>query len=152
MSRKAAREHIFKIVYEIPFQSDEITLILDRYLRDFVEEPLEEEDMDFIKCEVTGTLANLKEIDGVIGGALNGWKVSRLSKVDLAILRLAAYELCFAEDMPVQVTVNEAVQLAKKYSQEQAPAFINGILGTVAKAAGKAPVSAEEAGTTEDER
>lgn len=132
MSRSTAREHIFKIVYEIPFQSEDVTLIMDRYIRDFVEETLKEEDFAFIKRETTGILENLEQIDETIGSALQGWKVNRLSKVDLAILRVSAYELCYDPDMPVQVSINEAVELAKKYSQEQAPTFINGILGTVA--------------------
>lgn len=132
MSRSTAREHIFKIVYEIPFQSDDVTLIMDRYIRDFVEEKLSDEDFSFIQSETAGILQNLNALDETIGSALTGWKVSRLSKVDLAILRVSAYELCYDPDMPVQVSINEAVELAKKYSQEQAPTFINGILGTVA--------------------
>ncbi len=132
MSRTAAREHIFRIIYELPFQNDEIELIRDRYLRDFVEEPLSEEDKDFIIAETGGVLIHLAELDERIGRALKGWKIGRLSKVDLAILRLAAYEVLLAEDMPVSVSINEAVELAKKYSQEQAPSFINGILATLA--------------------
>lgn len=132
MSRSTAREHIFKIVYEIPFQSDDVTLIMDRYIRDFVEEKLSDDDFSFIQSETAGILQNLNALDETIGNALTGWKVSRLSKVDLAILRVSAYELCYDPDMPVQVSINEAVELAKKYSQEQAPTFINGILGTVA--------------------
>ncbi len=147
MSRTAAREHIFKIVYELPFQNDEIELLRDRYLRDFLEEELSETDKDFIIAETEGVVVHLAELDRLIAGALQGWKINRLSKVDLAILRLAVYELRFAEDMPVSVSINEAVELAKKYSQDNAPAFINGILATVAA---EKPVNTDE--KAEDEQ
>jgi N utilization substance protein B len=71
-------------------------------------------------------------LDEEIGQALRGWKVNRLSKVDLAILRLAAFEILTVSDMPIKVSINEAVELAKKYSMDAAPAFINGILGSLA--------------------
>ena len=76
-----------------------------------------------------GTMANLTEIDNIIGTYAKGWSVDRMSKVDKAILRLAAYEIKFAPDVPDGVAVNEAVELAKTYSSDEAPAFINGILG-----------------------
>lgn len=132
MSRKAAREHVFKILYELPFQREDVTLLTDSYFRDFVEEPVEAEDEEFIRKETQGVQEHLERLDEEIGAALKGWKVNRLSKVDLAILRLAAYEILFEDSLPVSVSINEAVELAKKYSQEAAPAFINGILGTVA--------------------
>jgi len=95
------------------------------------EEPVEEDDKDFIVSEVEGTRAHMEEIDQVIGECAKGWNTDRMSKVDLAILRLAVYELRFSEDTPVGVAINEAVELAKKFSSDEAPGFINGILGKV---------------------
>lgn len=136
MSRKAAREHAFKIVYELPFyqglEQENVTVLTDFYMRDFVEESLDEADTAFIQAETLGVQQKQKELDEAIGAALKGWKVSRLSRVDLAILRLAAYEILYMPSLPVKVSINEAVELAKRYSQEAAPAFINGILGTIA--------------------
>ena len=136
MSRKAAREHAFKIVYELPFyqglEQENVTVLTDFYMRDFVEESLDEADTAFIQAETLGVQQKQEELDEAIGAALKGWKVSRLSRVDLAILRLAAYEILYMPSLPVKVSINEAVELAKRYSQEAAPAFINGILGTIA--------------------
>ena len=78
-----------------------------------------------------GTMAHLEEIDNIIGSYAKGWTVERMSKVDKAILRLAVYEIKYAPDVPDGVAVNEAVELAKVYSSDEAPAFINGILGKV---------------------
>ena len=136
MSRKAAREHAFKIIYELPFyqglEQENVTVLTDSYMRDFVEESLDEADTAFIQAETLGVQQKQEELDEAIGAALKGWKVSRLSRVDLAILRLAAYEILYMPSLPVKVSINEAVELAKRYSQEAAPAFINGILGTIA--------------------
>lgn len=134
MSRKTAREHVFRIVYEIPFNNnEEIEILKDRYLRDFLDDPADEEDLKFIAAETAGICTNLSVIDENISQTLKtGWKLSRLSKVELAILRLAAYEILFDSTMPISVSINEAVELAKKYAQEKAPAFINGILSAIA--------------------
>ncbi len=132
MSRKVAREHVFRILYEIPFHNEDVALLTGQYLQDFADEAVEEKDLDFIKEETQGVQAHLEEIDETIGSALKGWKVNRLSKVDLSILRLAVYEILYVEELPISVSINEAVELAKKYSQDAAPAFINGILGAIA--------------------
>lgn len=132
MSRKAAREHIFKILYGLPFSQEDVTILTDSYMRDFLEEPIDPEDMEFIRMETLGVQEELEHLDGEVGSALRGWKVNRLSKVDLAILRLAAYEILYVKDLPIKVSINEAVELAKKYSMDAAPAFINGILGSIA--------------------
>ncbi len=77
----------------------------------------------------------LPEIDARIGETAQGWKLSRLAKVDLAILRLAVYEMKYDEDVPVGVAINEAVELSKKFGGDESPAFINGILGKLGKEA-----------------
>ena len=78
-------------------------------------------------------LEHLAEIDEVLNQASSGWKVSRMSKVDLNILRLAVYEMKYDEDVPVKVAINEAVELAKKFGGDDSSSFVNGILGKIAK-------------------
>ena len=96
------------------------------------EEPVEEEEKAFILSEVEGVHENMAEIDAVISAAAKGWDLERMNKVDLAILRLAVYEMRFGET-PVGVAINEAVELAKKFSSDEAPSFINGVLGKAAQ-------------------
>ena len=75
----------------------------------------------------------MQEIDSVISSNLKNWKLERISKVALAVLRLAIYEMSFVDEVPVSVSINEAVELCKKFAIKEDAAFVNGILGTVAK-------------------
>ena len=97
------------------------------------EQPLKEEDRVFITKEAEGAQKHKEEIDKIIQECAKGWEPERMNKVDLAILRLAVYEMRFSGDTPVGVAINEAVELAKKFSSDEAPAFINGILGKAAR-------------------
>jgi transcription antitermination protein NusB len=81
---------------------------------------------------VAGVMANREEIDKVIAEKSKNWAISRMAKVDLSILRLAVYELNFRDDIPKNVTMNEAIEVAKKFGTEDSPAFINGILDEIA--------------------
>lgn len=135
MKRTEAREQIFKVIFQLGFYDEEhIVEQIDIYLDNLEEEIksiVTEKDRQFIVNEVEGTLANLKDIDEIISKSAKGWKLSRLSKVDLNILRLAIYEIKHDDSIPVNVSINEAINLAKKYSSDEAPAFINGVLGHV---------------------
>ena len=77
-------------------------------------------------------IEKLEEIDAILNEKATGWKTSRMNKVDLAILRLAVYEIKWDDDVPVKVAINEAVELAKKFSGEEGPAFVNGVLAKIA--------------------
>lgn len=132
MSRKTAREHAFRILFSAQFQEESPEVLIERYFED-KDKPTEEKDWSFIHTEVEGTLSCQAEINAKIEAALQDWKLNRLSHVDLAILQIAVYEMFYAEDMPVSVSINEAVELAKKYSSDAAPAFINGVLGAIAR-------------------
>ena len=132
MKRSIAREHIFKILYEMQFEPDtDIVNMVDTYLENFVQEELvTPQDYAFILGEVKGVCQALSSLDEELSEALIGWKLERLSKVDLAILRLALYEIRCVPEIPISVSINEAVELAKKYSPQSAGrAFINGVLG-----------------------
>ena len=76
--------------------------------------------------------AHIEELDAAINEASKGWKTTRMGKVDLTLIRLAVYEIRFEEEIPVKVSINEAIELAKKYGTDDSPAFVNGILAKFA--------------------
>ena len=78
-------------------------------------------------------LEHVEEIDELLNKVSSGWKVNRMSKVDLNILRLAVYEMKYDEDVPFKVAINEAVELSKKFGGDESSSFVNGILGKIAK-------------------
>lgn len=88
---------------------------------------------DFTLQLAKGTVEHLDEIDALIESKLKNWKLSRISKVSLSILRMAVYELKYLADVPASVAINEAVELAKQYASEDDYSFVNGVLGNVAK-------------------
>ncbi|MCD8301377.1 MAG: transcription antitermination factor NusB [Clostridiales bacterium] len=90
------------------------------------------EDAAYIHEKLGGICAHLDEIDEMINIAATGWKTTRMAKAELAIIRLAVYEMKYEEDMPVSVAINEAVELAKTYGTEKGPAFVNGVLAKLA--------------------
>ena len=132
MSRKTAREHAFRVLFSAQFQHESAQVLIERYLQG-QETTLDEKDKNFVYRELEGALREQKHIYARIEEALKEWKLSRLYRVDRAILQIAVYEMLYEEDIPESVSNNEAVELAKKYSTEAAPAFINGVLGTIAK-------------------
>ena len=87
-----------------------------------------EKDMDYIQKKYEDIMAHLAEIDAMINEVAEGWKTSRMGKVDLTLIRLATYELKYEEDIPTGVAINEAVELAKAYGTDDSASFVNGIL------------------------
>lgn len=133
MSRRSARKNVFYLLFQMDFNLEEEFEQVKEVFFEESEETVNEEDKAFILDEVNGTKEHLNEIDELICQNAKGWSTERMSKVDLAILRLAVYEIIYSENTPVGVAINEAVELAKKFSTDEAPAFINGILGKIAK-------------------
>lgn len=129
MSRKNAREAAMKLLFEISYRLDEYESILSEYKND---NNLDDNDAEYIDSAVRGTINNMDKIDSTIEKYSRGWKVQRLAKVDLAILRLAIYEMYYG-GTPESVAINEAVEIAKKYGSDKSGAFINGILSSVVK-------------------
>ncbi len=127
MTRSQLREHAFRIVFGVEF-NDEIELQeqIDFYMDQ--REINEEVDREFIINRCLGVMEHLEIIDEVLNDKTTGWKTTRMNHVDLAILRLAYYEIKYDEDIPVKVAINEAIELAKKYSSDEGPSFINGVL------------------------
>lgn len=128
MTRKEAREEAFILVFEKEFSSDSLEDILeiDMQVRDI-------KPNDYVKAVFFGVFENLQNIDNIISQNAVGWSINRISKTSLAILRLAIFEMKFMEDIPVSVSINEAVELAKKYATKEDASFVNGILATVSK-------------------
>lgn len=132
MSRRSARENAFFLLFQMDFyETEEYEQVKEIFFAE-KERPVKEEDRAFTIKETEGAQEHKEEIDKMIRECAKGWDTERMNKVDLAILRLAVYEMCFSGDTPVGVAINEAVELAKKFSSDEAPAFINGILGKAA--------------------
>jgi transcription antitermination protein NusB len=132
MSRKEARESAMQLIYQIGIGESNAEESLRSYY-DNLEENLSDEEKNYIDQCVAGVEKNISEIDSYIERFSKGWKINRIAKVDIAIMRLALYEMLYREDVPKVVAVNEAVELAKKFGGEHSPSFINGILGNVIK-------------------
>ena len=91
----------------------------------------EEEYETYFKAVVLGTVENIKKIDEAIEENSHGWDFDRISRIDLAVLRVAVYELMFREDVPAVVAINEAIEISKKYSGEKSGTYVNGVLGGI---------------------
>lgn len=131
MSRRELREQIFKILFRVEFYDNvEFQLQLEQFLEDW--EIREEKDIVYIQEKVKKILESLSELDTMINNVAQGWKTSRMGKVDLTLMRLAIYEIKFEEDIPTGVAINEAVELAKIYGTEDSASFVNGVLAKLA--------------------
>jgi len=129
LGRRETREHVMKMLYQIQIQKDDLDDQIQTYLEE--EQIQETVERDYFEDVVLGVVKHQDEIDGLISRHAKGWTVSRMPKVDLAIMRLSIYEMRYRKDIPVNVSINEAVELAKKYCGEQSRTFINGVLGKV---------------------
>lgn len=132
MGRRELREQIFKLLFRIEFQEVDEMPEQIRYFFEDDERKLSDMDCAEIQVKLERILSKLPEIDAAINEKAVGWNVSRMGKVDVTLLRLAVYEVLFDEDVPTRVAINEAVELAKKFGQEESPAFVNGVLAKFA--------------------
>ena len=129
MSRKKARDNAFKCVYELEFGKNEN---IDNILRNCYEENnVSQTEKDYIEKVVRGIKDRLEQIDSIILANLKNWSIDRIAKIDLAILRLAIYEIKYMEDIPEKVSANEAVELAKTYGNNDSKSFVNGLIAKV---------------------
>lgn len=127
LSRKAAREQTFILIFEKCFNTDTVDEIIETAV-----EVRDIQTDDYVISVFRGVYENLEEIDSIISKNLSNWSIDRISRVSLAILRLAVYEMKYEENIPVSVSINEAVELAKVYAAQNDAPFINGVLGTIA--------------------
>ena len=131
MKRSEAREYAFKLIYESDIQKD-------KPISDLIADTAEEQEFtadSYICKTLSGICEYREELDAIISENAHGWKLSRISRVSGAILRLGIYEMLYGE-IPFGVAINEAVELAKKYDHDKSPKFINGILNAVAESKG----------------
>lgn len=132
MNRSKLRENIFKLLFMTEFNgAEEMPEQLSMYFSEI--EDLNEKDRVYMEAKYQNIMDREAQIDALLNDASSGWKTSRMSKVDLTILRLAVYEMKFDEDVPVKVAINEAVEMAKRFGQDGSASFINGILGTISR-------------------
>ena len=127
MTRREIRENVFKILFRIEFHDRETFLEQIDLMKEECEN-LKEEDFTYIKDKCVSIFEKKDEIDAAINSMTKGWKTTRMNKVDLSLIRLAVYEIKFAEDIPYKVSVNEVVELAKKYGTDESASFVNGVL------------------------
>ena len=129
MTRTEIREHTFKIVFgsafDIGAERDEQ---ISRYFDHDMDADIKDKDREYIENRCQLIEEKITEIDMLLNERTTGWKTTRMNKVDLAILRLACFEMRYDEEIPTGVAINEAVELAKKYSSDEGPAFVNGVL------------------------
>ncbi len=133
MNRKTARENAFILLFEAECKNDESA---EEIFEKAVSERSLETD-DYVKRVFFGTFENSKFIDESIEKCLLKWKRERVSFVSKALLKLATYEMAFLDDIPVKVSINEIIDLSKKYDDDKAYMFVNGVINAVAEALGK---------------
>ena len=126
MGRKQAREGAMKVLFQMDSMEDFTEESLEMFLTNF---EYDEMETVYIKESVALIKEHLEDIDNHIKSNLEGWSIYRLAKVDLAVLRIAIYEILYRKDIPVEVSINEAIETVKKYSTEESFKFVNGVLG-----------------------
>ncbi|MCQ2978815.1 MAG: transcription antitermination factor NusB [Clostridia bacterium] len=131
MTRKEVRSHSFRILFQLKFfKVPQVLEKIDLYWN--TQEVEEGKARDDIMEFVSGVTQNLDEIDKTINNFMKGWKTTRIPSADLAILRIAVYEMLYT-DLSIKIIANEAVELAKTYSTDDSPSFVNAIIGQIHK-------------------
>jgi N utilization substance protein B len=129
-TRRKGRELALQALYQIEMTGDPSGGAVDLFLQHFEGNAKAKE---FARRLVSGTVSQRAEIDRLIAQATENWKIERLAKVDFVLLRMAAYELVFCADIPTSVTLDEAIEIAKRFGSEDSAGFINGVLDQVAQ-------------------
>lgn len=135
MKRRKAREFALQLLFQLDIRKEKPTSTL--FKRFWTEYDPDDEIRAFTEEIVKGTFKHLVAIDGKILASAKNWSLDRMASVDRNVLRMAGYEILYRMDIPLSVTINEAIELAKKYGTDDSGAFVNGILDNVARMAGK---------------
>ena len=134
MTRRELREKTFMLLFRADFHDgEELPEQIELYF-ETQGITVEGKDRDYVENKVNNIILHMGELDKDIDDASESWEINRIDKVSLTILRLAYYEIKFEEDIPEGVSINEAVELAKKFGQDDAPSFVNGVLGKLVNA------------------
>ena len=129
MTRRESREQALALVFSMMFNGD----VPPQELCELSKISLDLKDDEFSQMLFNGVCEKLEEIDEAIDKCMLTWNKNRISKVSLAVLRLAVYEILYIEEIPASVSINEAIELAKKFASDDDASFVNGILGTVCR-------------------
>lgn len=132
MNRKKSREVAMELLFENTIKKESLNELIEGF-KENTDYDLSEIDLEYVTSTIKGIYDNLEVLDKTIEEYLVSWKMNRISKVNLSILRLGTYELMINEDIPNKVAINEAVELTKKYSDETSVKFINGVLDKILK-------------------
>jgi len=130
MSRKLAREIAMNVLYQMAIHEDFASKSFENYIN---ENMTESDDLRYVHSVVNAFADHRETIDITIGKYLKGWTFDRLAKLDVSILRLATTEIFFIEEVSTAVAINEAVNLAKRFSDDETPGFVNGVLGEMVR-------------------
>jgi N utilization substance protein B len=144
--RSRARDAALQYLYQAEVNSSHTNEALESFLEHFIEDSLIK---PYAKELVSGILSNLQSIDSLIDRATSNWRVSRMTRTDRNILRIATYEMAFRKDIPYKVAINEGVELAKRFGSPKCPSFANGVLDRVrvmvSETAEKKPAAGDDA-------
>ena len=132
MKRSELREQVFKLLFRVEFNTPEEMREQEDLFISTSDVELSEKDAAFVKERYEQVASKITEIDSLINAQTQGWDTDRIGKVELAILRLAVFEIKFDEQVPTGVAINEAVELSKKFGQDGASSFVNGVLAKFA--------------------
>jgi N utilization substance protein B len=139
--RRKARESALQVLYQLNITKQEATTALTRFQEHFLSQG--EEADDFSKRLVLGVLEHFSELDRLIERYSENWHLNRIDLIDRNILRIALFELLYCEEIPPKVTINEAIDLGKRFGSEESGSFINGILDRIQNEAVKKPIEAK---------
>ena len=129
MDKHQIRDQVFRCIFGIGFQTDvDPEILINQYVDDSCDAALSNADRRKITEKALAVSRRIPELDDRINEVAEGWKTNRMGKAELNILRLALYEIMYDDSVPVKVAINEAVELSKEYCNDDAPAFINGML------------------------
>lgn len=134
MSRKQAREGAMKLLFQMEETNNYSNETFEIFLQNFY---FDESETEYIDKTIKEIIEKKDEIDEHIEEQLKGWSISRLASVDLAVLRIAIYEILYRNDIPIEVSINEAIETTKKYSLEDSYKFVNGVLGGFVRSRGE---------------
>ncbi|OOM09195.1 transcription antitermination factor NusB [Clostridium saccharobutylicum] len=132
MNRKLSREKTMELLFAMTLSKDTVDEAVETFIENY-ESNISEIDLTYVKQALIGVETHKKEIDEAISSNLHNWKIDRISKVNLSILRLATYELLYDDNVPTGVAINEALEITRRYSDEKSVSFINGVLDKINK-------------------
>jgi N utilization substance protein B len=143
LGRRKSRESALQVLYQLNITKQDAATALARFQEHFLSD---EEADDFLKRLVLGVLENLPQLDRLIEQYSENWRLDRINMIDRSILRMALFELLYCEEIPPKVTINEAIDLGKRFGSEDSGSFINGILDRIQNEAVRKPIGPTSSG------